>query len=243
MSTSRPSWCAPTRRSTSTSLSPRPTAEAGPAATSGSRSPRRVAEAAAAATTRIWSKRSIRRSVDCHSGSVSFVDRARSVSRITFLKQTRLHVWSVHRLARAAVRARGCSGSGVQASGGICYISRVRMCAVHAKGTLYGRTSFQNLTVGCAPLACESTASTAFRVRSHNHQPTHTTLAPPAHGTPRADPRATPCCIVHRPTVTHRPRPPHRDRPARSQPPVPIRLRPPSTTPTAHQRHTAQYAR
>ena len=150
LSTSRPSWCAPTRRSTSTSLSPRPTAEAGPAATSGSRSPPRVAEAAAAATTRIWSKRSIRRSVDCHSGSVSFVDRARSVSRITFLKQTRLHV---HRLA-SGENTRGRSRlSGVRASGGICYISRVRMCAVHAKGTLYRRTSFQNLTVGCAPLA------------------------------------------------------------------------------------------
>eukprot|EP00964_Phaeocystis_antarctica_P149963 scaffold117247_cov52-Phaeocystis_antarctica.AAC.2 len=70
LSTSRPSWCAPTRRSTSTSPSPRPTAEAGPAATSGSRSPPR-AVAAAAATTRRWSRRSIRGSVDCHSGSVS----------------------------------------------------------------------------------------------------------------------------------------------------------------------------
>jgi len=148
-------------------------------------------------------------------------------------------------IASPAVRTR--AGARVsRASGGICYISRVRMCAVHAKGTLYRRTSFQNLTRWAArpspvnlqlPLALRgSGASTAFRVRSsHNHQPTHTTLAPPAHGTPRADPRATPCCIVHRPTVTHRPRPPHRDRPARSQPPVPIRLRPPRP----HRRHTS----
>lgn len=240
MSTSRPSWCAPTRRSTSTSLSPRPTAEAGPAATSGSRSPPRVAEAAAAATTRIWSKRSIRRSVDCHSGSVSFVDRARSVSRITFLKQTRLHV---HRLASVEnTRALGVGRPGVR--GHLLYLESADVCGARERNPIWTNL-FSKPNGGLrAPRACESTpASTAFRVRSHNHQPTHTTLAPPAHGTPRADPRATPCCIVHRPTVTHRPRPPHRDRPARSQPPVPIRLRPPSTTPTAHQRHTAQYAR
>ena len=59
LSTSPPSWCAPTRRSTSTSRSPRPTAEAGPAATSGSRSPPR-AVAAAAATTRRWSRRGMK---------------------------------------------------------------------------------------------------------------------------------------------------------------------------------------
>jgi hypothetical protein len=73
----------------------------------------------------------------------------------------------VHRIANGE-NTRALGVSGFRASGGICYISRVRMCAVHAKGTLYGRTSFQNLTVGCAPLACESTAS-PHRIQESGH--------------------------------------------------------------------------
>ena len=143
-------------------------------------------------------------------------------------------------IASPAVRTRGRSGSGVRASGGICYISRVRMCAVHAKGTLYGRTSFQNLTVGCAPLACESTHYSFHRIQSQVTQPSTYTHNPRSASTRHSARRPARDAMLHR-TPTHRNPPPKtttsrsaRQVPAPGSDTAPTPLHHTDGTPAAH---------